>query len=258
MRLTSKLGRDRIGAGDPVTRRVSLVARAVLALGLAIGFYVLAVAVACGILWLATDKSIFDSIISSSFIAAFGAIAILWAIVPRIDRFQPPGPRVTSTEEPALFELVATVAAATRQRMPDDVYFVNGVTASVAQRGGMLGLGSRRVLVLGLPLMQLLTIEELKAVIAHEFGHFHAGDVALGPLIYSTQAAIDRTLAPLSDRPMEMVFTWYTNWFTRVTRAVSRHQELVADSLAARVVGGVALAEALRKGRPGSSRSATT
>jgi ABC-type dipeptide/oligopeptide/nickel transport system permease component len=76
MRLTSKLGTDRIGAGDPVTRRVSLVARAVLALGLAIGFYVLAVAVTCGFLWIAPQKSIFDSIISGySLIAAVTSVA---------------------------------------------------------------------------------------------------------------------------------------------------------------------------------------
>jgi heat shock protein HtpX len=95
-----------------------------------------------------------DSLIGSlnpgvSLIYAVLGIAILWAILPRIDRFESPGPRVTPMDEPALFELVAAVAAATRLRMPEDVYFVGGVTASVTQRGGILGVGSRRVLVSG-------------------------------------------------------------------------------------------------------------
>lgn len=45
----------------PMTRHISLVARAVLALGLAIGFYVLAIAIACGFLWIAMDKSVLIS-----------------------------------------------------------------------------------------------------------------------------------------------------------------------------------------------------
>ena len=59
-----------------------------------------------------------------------------------------------------------------------------------------MGFGSRRVMGLGLSLMQILTVSELRAVVAHEFGHFHGGDVAIGPWIHKTSAA--RSCAPLS------------------------------------------------------------
>ena len=79
--------------------------------------------------------------------------------------------------------------------MPADVYLVNDVNAFVTERGGVMGLGSRRVMGIGLPLLQSLTVQEFKAVLAHEFGHYHAGDVKIGPWIYKTRAAMGRTIA---------------------------------------------------------------
>jgi len=55
--------------------------------------------------------------------------------------------------------------------MPKEVYLIADVNASVAQRGGILGVGSRRVVGLGLPLTRILSVAQLRAVLAHEFGH---------------------------------------------------------------------------------------
>ena len=63
----------------------------------------------------------------------------------------------------------------------------------VAERGGVMGAGSRRVMGVGLPLLDLLTVPQFRAVLAHEFGHFVGGDTRLGPWIYKTRAAIGRT-----------------------------------------------------------------
>jgi Zn-dependent protease with chaperone function len=173
-------------------------------------------------------------------------VTIVWAILPRPDRFVPPGPSVTALNEPPLFELLTEVATATRQEMPAEVYFVNDVNAFVAQRGGIMGFGSRRVMGLGLPLMQAVTVQELKGIIAHEFGHYHAGDVRIGPWIYKTRAAIGRTIEQLSNSVLQKVFIWYGHLFLRVTHAVSRRQEFIADEVAARVAGANVMAAALR------------
>jgi len=100
---------------------------------------------------------------------------------------------------------------------------------------------------LGLPLMQSLTVDEFKGVLAHEFGHYHAGDVALGPWIYKTRAAIGRTIAQLSDNVLRFIFIAYANLFLRVTHAVSRRQEFIADEVGASVAGAAAMASGLRK-----------
>ncbi len=81
--------------------------------------------------------------------------------------------------------------------MPRDVYLVPDVNAFVAERGGFMGFGTRRIMGIGLPLFHLLTVDELNAVLAHEFGHFYGGDNALGPWVYKTRTAIVRTVMNL-------------------------------------------------------------
>jgi hypothetical protein len=102
---------------------------------------------------------------------------------------------------------------------------------------------------LGLPLLQTLSVDEMRAVLAHEFGHYHGGDTALGPWIYKTRAAIGRTLKSLSRHSSVLMkpFSWYGLGFLRITHAISRRQEYAADALAARTVGAAPLASGLRK-----------
>jgi Zn-dependent protease with chaperone function len=178
-----------------------------------------------------------------------GAGVVLWSIFPRVDRFEAPGPLLARREHPQLFERLEGVARSTGQEMPAEVYLVPDVNAWVAQRGGVMGFGSRRVMGLGLPLLQVLNVSELLAVLAHEFGHFHGGDTRLGPWIYKTRAATGRTLENLAQHNsvLQWPFLWYGKIFLRVTHAISRRQEYTADELAARTVGSQPLGEALKK-----------
>jgi len=41
-------------------------------------------------------------------------------------------------------------------------------------------------MVIGLPLMQIMTVSQMRAVLAHEFGHYYGGDTKLGPWVYRT------------------------------------------------------------------------
>jgi Zn-dependent protease with chaperone function len=238
---------DTSRSGDPGW----LAARVAAALGLMVSFYALALAVAGGLIYLAyLDVTVSDRVHGKVVIfCVLGGLSVLWAIIPRPDRFDPPGPRVHPADEPALFKVLEEVAAATQQAMPSEVYMVNDVNAFVTQRGGIMGFGSRRVMGLGLPLMQALTIQEFKGVLAHEFGHYSSGDVGLGPWIYKTRAAIGRTIANLTDNILQKIFIWYGNMFLRVTHAISRRQEFVADGMAARTVGASVMMAALRKVR---------
>ena len=82
---------------------------------------------------------------------------VLWSILPRFDRFEPPGPELLETDAPLLFGELRELAAATDQAMPSHVYLCRDANAFVTERGGIMGIGSRRVLGLGLPLLATLT-----------------------------------------------------------------------------------------------------
>jgi len=226
-----------------------LIGRIALALGLMVSFYALALAVSFGLLWLAYADITYAKHPTGKLIlfCVAGGLSVLWAIIPRPDRFEPPGPEVQPQDEPSLFRTIKEVAVATSQSMPAEVYLVNDVNAFVAQRGGFMGAGSRRVMGLGLPLMQALSVQEFKSVLAHEFGHYHSGDVKLGPWIYKTRAAIGRTIEQLNENILQKIFIAYGNLFLRVTHAVSRRQEFIADEVAARAAGAGAMISGLRK-----------
>jgi len=225
--------------------------RAVLAIGLMITFYVLALAVIALLIAIPVALLWFHASLGSlkiAFLCAVGVFLILKSIVPRPDRFEPPGPRLTPEAQPRLFAEIRAVADAVKQAVPAEVYLVPDVNAWVRHRGGFMGIRSRRVMGLGLPLLQVLSVPELKAVLAHEFGHFHGGDVAIGPWIYKTRDALVRTVSELHDhsQALALPFIWYGNSFFKITLAVSRHQELLADRLATGVAGPRALADGLR------------
>jgi heat shock protein HtpX len=226
----------------------SLTVRAVLALILLVGFYVMAVVIALGMLLLVYLMVAHANRIPVKLLLflIIGAGAILWSLIPRRDQFEAPGPELLPHEHPRLFRELEGIAQAVNQKMPSEVYLVPGVNAWVSTRGGILGIGSRRVMGLGLPLLQCLTVSQMRAVLAHEFGHYHGGDTALGPVIYQTRAAIGRTIQSLGDSIVQWPFRMYGTVFLWITHAVSRHQEFAADALAAQTVGAAPLITGLK------------
>jgi len=232
-----------------MTSSSSLAGRALLAVVLMIGFYILAVAIAAGLIYLPYAEFTYAHRIHPklAILCVVGALAIVWSVLPRFDKFESPGPHLTRDQHPRLFQELDGVAKSVGQEMPAEVYLVPDVNAWVAQRGGIMGFGSRRVMGLGLPLMRTLTQSQFRAVLAHEFGHYHGGDTKLGPWIYKTRGAIGRTLESLGHSSwLQLPFLWYGKMFLRITHAVSRRQEFVADELAARAIGSQPLIGGLR------------
>jgi Zn-dependent protease with chaperone function len=128
------------------------------------------------------------------------------------------------------------------------------VNAWVAQVERKSGWSKKRVMGIGLPLLQLVTISQFEAILAHEFGHYDGGDTSLGPWIYRTRQAIRQTIQRLSAAAsnyelMALIrapFLGYGKISLRITHAVSRAQEFSADRLAAETIGAGALADGLR------------
>jgi Zn-dependent protease with chaperone function len=160
---------------------------------------------------------------------------------------------VTPQDQPALWEQVRAAAAATGQRPPDELYLAADVNAGVAEHSRLLGLLSgRRRMFLGLPLLAGLTVPQLRAVLAHEFGHFGNHDTRLGGVIMRGRKAVLYTVELFATgstqwhRAIGSLYTAYARFFLRTSQSVARRQELAADQVAARHAGRDATATALR------------
>jgi Zn-dependent protease with chaperone function len=228
----------------------SLRARAALAVALTVAFYVLSLTIAVGLI--ATPVAVFASSgrgnvwVAAAMIGA--GVAILRGIVPERGRFSPPGPALTAHDHPRLHALLDEVARDAGQRPADDVFLDIDVNAAVLEHRG------RRVLLLGLPLLAVLGRDELRAVVAHELGHYAGGDTRFSGWIWRTRVAVLKTVEHLATSGswfrrtiVRHPFELYARLFLRLTNAVSRRQELAADALSARVTSPDAAGRALRR-----------
>jgi heat shock protein HtpX len=193
----------------------------------------------------------------------FGIIitaTMLWSLVPRRDSFVAPGMPLFRSDQPRLFTELDDIAASLNERLPGEVYLIPNANAFVADRGGIMGFGSRRVMGLGLPLFSVLTVSQFRAVLAHEFAHYYGRDTSLGPWVYRTKMAIVRIFQNVGSLReltriailgimyvvVSSILKAYFKLFLRAINLVSRRQEFRTDELACLVVGRQPLIEGLR------------
>jgi Zn-dependent protease with chaperone function len=245
--------------------RRSMAFFAILSIAMVIASYlfVLSLAVACvwvpGWIMTSTDTGGFQILLILLFgIAAAGAM--IWSLVPRFEAFKAPGLLLDGARHPRLFAELDSIAAALKQPMPREVYLIGQVNAWVADRGGFVGIGSRRVMGVGLPLLAVLSVSQLRAVLAHEFAHYYGGDTRLGPWVYRAQVAIIRSqrsvgalrgwtrvlIVRMMYEVITTLMTWQFKVFLRCIRLSSRQQEYRADELACLIAGRQALVDGLR------------
>lgn len=128
---------------------------------------------------------------------------------------------------------------------------LNAAAASVPRAMGLLG--HSHYLVLGLPLMQLLSREQFNAVVAHEFGHFGGGHGRFRGWIYRVRVSWYRVVEGLAmqrswtTRLFRRFFDWYAPFFDAYSFVLARANEYEADATSARVVGAPVTASALQR-----------
>lgn len=180
-----------------------------------------------------------------------------------------PAVEVSPSDAPELWNVVNEVAAAAGTRPPTKLRVAAIVNATVFEETRLLGFASgERYLTIGLPLMLGLTAAELRAVLAHEMGHYARGHTRLGAQVYRGSVALRNTCQALkaargSDSRRAVlralwrasslyayiafgVFAVYSAFYDHVSFAARRRQELQADACAADHFGRDVTAEALR------------
>ena len=181
-------------------------------------------------------------------LGAFGLL-IAWAVVPRKTTPHLNGIALNPKQQPRLDKFLKEVAAHTRQPLPSLVLITTEAHAATGFYSGFAGIGSQRVLSLGLPFFSILNRSELAALIAHELGHFHRGSLSFWAWILETQKAIHRLVEFLERHaPFALgFFNWLLGPFIRACLRVSRENELEADRFAAAHYGADTVKRVLEK-----------
>jgi heat shock protein HtpX len=204
----------------------SLTGRFAAALTLTAGFYVLALAVVAGLLALALVPPVTgdaNPVVSIGALVLAGTIAVV--VVPRGATFIPPGVRITRETQPRLVGLIEDEARACGAAAPERVFVTFHVDVAIAERG--------RSMIVGLPLLYLVSERGLRAVIAHELGY---GD----GWVPRWRVRIARELrrdASLFQRVLRLPLAAYGRAFLRLTDPIARRQELAADAFSVHRAG---------------------
>jgi len=108
----------------------------------------------------------------------------------------------------------------------------------------------RNTLLIGYPLLVLLSPDQLRAVIAHELAHLGRAHGRVAHWLYRTSLSWRRLMGVLTDRGATPLFVYwilraYIPRLERSSAEIAREQERFADRCASEAAGGQAAAEAL-------------
>lgn len=182
---------------------------------------------------------------------------------------------ITPQDQPTLFAFLYKLADETGAPRPHKVFLSGRVNAGVFYDLSFWNLvfPSRKNLELGLGLVNTLTLDELKAVLAHEYGHFAQRTMAVGRWVYISQqiaghivmsrSIFDRFLSGVSRIDIRVAWIgWILRLFVWAIRAVldtafrlvvlahralGREMEFNADRVAVSVSGSDSLVHALHR-----------
>ena len=227
--------------------------RALLSLVMLAGFYLVAflqlVAVLAFTYWLSLKwpGPLGLLLTMPLYVVSIGSVAGAFWVALR-SRFEPLGGVVVGTALAGpLWTMVDELAAQAGTRVPDEIRIVTGVEASVSERARLLGLlPGRRYLFVGLPLLICLPPNQIRAIIAHELGHYSRAHTRMAPVAYRGRRAIAGTVSRIHKiNPVGWAFRAYHRLYLLVDHSVSRRQELQADADAVRAAGKAAAMAAL-------------
>lgn len=183
---------------------------------------------------------------------------------------------ITETECPQLFQAIREVALETQCPMPKKVYLSPDVNACVFYNTSFWSIffPVKKNLEIGLGLFNATNTDELKGILAHEFGHFSQKSMKVGSTVYIANTVI-YNLAFQEDKWDKWVDEWcvipiqslaffgkFTRIFTNLVKRIlqymyrvvnhsyfklSRQMEYDADRIACDYIGKDVFASALYK-----------
>lgn len=167
-----------------------------------------------------------------------------------------PGRALLPEEAPGLWQLTREVAQAVGTRPIDEIRVTPGCDLAVYEKGSAREKASdraKRILILGVGVLNDLKLNAFRAVLAHEYGHFSHRDTAGGDVALR----VDRDMVKFA---YAMALSGQAVWwniafqflrvyhfiFRRLSHGATRLQEVLADRVAVRNFGAESFEEGLR------------
>ncbi len=183
--------------------------------------------------------------------------------------------QIYQKDYPELFKLIKEVSDSVGTHFPRKIFFRHDVNASVFYNSSFWSLffPIKKNLDIGLGLINSVNKAELKAILAHEFGHFSQRSMKLGSYVYTVNNVIynlvydydrwDRTLEGMANTGgvfgifalitfklaelVRFVLRKFYNLINIPYMSLSREMEFHADHIAANVAGKSNMISALRR-----------
>jgi len=231
-----------MASARPAAYRALVVGLAVLGYG-----YLLLVVALLLTLLVATMKA---GALQFVFLLSALLVVVLRAMWTRVS--PPVGEPLTAETTPELFALLQGLRRQLHTPRLHQVLLVTDFNAAVSQipRLGVLGW-YRNYLLIGLPLMKALTVEQFRAVLAHELGHLSRGHARMGSWIYRLRRIWVRMEVAFAQRPrwgarqIQAFFRWYIPYFNAASFPLARANEYEADAAAVQLTSARSSAQAL-------------
>lgn len=154
------------------------------------------------------------------------------------------GPAIGFIDAPILFSTISEIARRLNVRPPEQVRL------GYLPCCGVIAWKRSRALMIGLPLLHVLNLVELRAVLAHEMAHLARGDATRAVRSARFVHSLGRAIEQGNGRARGPLLAWarFCRWRGETLLApLARGQEARADRIAAAIAGGDAAASALVK-----------
>lgn len=180
---------------------------------------------------------------------------------------------ITASQEPKLFRFIEEIVIEADTDLPKRVYLSADVNACVFYDSSFWSMffPIRKNLQIGLGLVNVISEQEFKAILAHEFGHFSQKSMKVGSYVYNVNQVIFNLIYD-NESFENMIQAWanfsgYFSFFVSIAvkiiqgiqwilrkmydfvnlsyMALSREMEFHADEVAANIAGYLPLKESL-------------
>ncbi len=242
-----------VAATDPSRARSSAISFALLGYA-----YILGAAILLPVLCVGTAILLAETHLGVIAVKLLLPLGLLWVSIVRAlwVRIAPPaGKELTRAQFPALFNLIDEVAAKIGAPKPDHVLLTGTCNASLVQYAVLGPFGwYRNYLELGWPLMQVLSRDQFRAIVAHELGHLAGGHGRATTWIYRQRVSWGRLLHQIEEgrtgsRWGGAIFARFVHWyqpkFAARSFVLSREHEFEADRCSVLATGADSAASAM-------------